>query len=182
MEQRMQALVQSIENYKTGCKDKLYLGSCLKKLKVYALTDSQKFTTLVTQMATVYNSDVDNFVHTQIIKFLAPEVSNVEKDSMTQMMQEHKYIVRVVSEYLNRHQVDETLGEVVVDALLQASKRQGTEKKDMTVVVSALLYSMQNMCIPGGDPQSLINQLLTLLVDTNNKVCLISVEMVLVRK
>lgn len=176
MEQKMNTLMDVIENVKkhSDGKNRLYLGSCLKQLKMYALTDRDTFTSLVRQMSMSYSCNVDTQVQRSITQFLSPETSPIEKNVVCMLYEKYDHIVDVVGSYVYKHKIDENVGYLVLESLDKAARRK--DKKDISLIVSALLFSMQKMSISGGNAQDIINHLLSLTSDPHNSIDLNTLE------
>jgi len=178
MERRMDILMSMLNDVMNGGSDdkgKIYLASCLKKLKRYALTDTNAFTVLAKDIGTTYTGEYGYMVQNAVIEFLLPISTSLEKDALALLYVNYPRIVGVMSKFLIKHQLDESLSELIAENFMAASSRSRNETNDMSLVVSMLVYAMQNMVIPNTTANSAIVHLLSIL---SSKSIYISLDMI----
>jgi hypothetical protein len=182
MEQRMNKFIDTVREIKNNGstpRDKIYLESRLKLLEKYSLIDENKFTCVVTQMCSIHQEN--KHVLRAAVEFLSPS-DTVERDAFSVLRGEYPSILDAVSRYVVREQLDYSLVELIAEKLVESSRRNMQQCKDMTIIVSALFLGMNTFVIPGGEPKSLVAHLLSILSDTNTFVCLYTIVMLLSQK
>lgn len=180
MNRKDQELINALEQRKfaDNGENRLYLEHCIKKLKVYSLTDKESFMSLLQQMG-LYFRDKSSSVQRYIIEYLSDD-THKDRDVMTEMMKEANSIVRIVSKFIHNHNIDTYIGLVLIEELSKACNRYNAcETNDITLIVASLLLAMRDMSIPVGNPQMITDHLISVLTNTDNHVSLNVLNMIL---
>lgn len=176
MEQKLVDAIEQQRNNIDGGK-RLYLDSCIRELKMYMHTDMKAFTSLVVQIGFTF-TDEDRSIQNAILEYFNPDTSIVHKDPVIQVMEEAPRISEVIGDFVYHHRLDTFLAKVFCDSLVRASQRTDA-KKDVTLLVGAILVGMRKMRIPGKDAKDILTGVIAQLVDVNHKVDMYTLNMCL---